>query len=106
MKKIISVSFLFFVLAGCNSTTNYQATKEKSDVGESNAQVTRVNSEVSKGGAICRQEKTIGSNVRRTVCRTKAQIEEEKKEAELAQRDMRRQVGGDINSSLKRGAGN
>lgn len=86
MKKVILMA-LALILVGCNSTDDAQ--------GQSIAQSSSGN------GAICRQEKQIGTNMRRTVCRTKAQIEEEKKETELAQREIRRQVGGDINEALR-----
>lgn len=92
------------MVTGCSSINEVTTYSQVTNVKE--GQVAKVNSDENTGGAVCRQEKTIGSNVRRTVCRTRAQIEEEKREAELAQRDMRRQAGGDINSSLKRGTGN
>ena len=88
MKKL-SLTALVIVLAGCNATDDKQA--------ENIAQKS------SGSGAICRQEKEIGTNMRRTVCRTKAQIEQEKKETELAQKEIRRQVGGDINQALRDG---
>lgn len=85
MKKVILIIFVA-ILAGCNSTDDQQGS-------------TAQNSTTSN--TVCRQEKQIGTNMRRTVCRTKAQIEKEKKEAELAQREIRRQVGGDINEALR-----
>jgi uncharacterized protein YcfL len=102
MKKIIAATIFTFVLTGCNSTN--ESIAEAPDLNVSKEQVVKADSSSTKKGTVCRLEKTIGSNVRRTVCRTQAQIEEEKKEAELAQRDMRRQVGGDINESLGRGS--
>lgn len=103
MKTIITSAVLLLMVTGCNTTNEETNNFQNTNINE--GQVAQVNSSADGGGAICRQEKTIGSNVRRTVCRTRAQIEDEKQEAELAQRDMRRQSGGDINSALKRGTG-
>lgn len=96
MKNIFASALLLLVLTGCNSTDDPVASKTQNNNMEQN---TASNNKSGENGPVCRLEKTIGSNVRRTVCRTRAQIEEEKKEAELAQRDIRRQVGGDINKA-------
>ena len=109
MKTILASVSALLILTGCNSTNSNPPTNN-SEKTVANSQtngdsVIAANTTQASNGAICRQEKVFGSNMRRTVCRTRAQIEEEKREAELAQKDIRRQVGGDINAALKQSRG-
>ena len=90
MKTILTSVLALFILAGCNST-NSNPPANNTAATETNSQATdgtlvAANTTQTSNGAICRQEKVFGSNMRRTVCRTRAQIEEEKREAELAQK--------------------
>ncbi|SFC29746.1 hypothetical protein [Pseudoalteromonas denitrificans] len=81
--KLISITLVVSVLvlmAGCSSTEN----NEKSNLQASNEQV-------KKDDRICRIEKSTGSRIGRKVCRTPAQIKEERR---IAKEMIRKSITG------------
>lgn len=83
MYKIALAAAAALLLAGCQSTT-------EEDMGSGYVRVVNDEGVVTH---ICRNEQTVGTNFKKRVCRTPAQMKEEQ---EVAQRELQRNQRGPL----------